>query len=91
MINWAYLPKGKSFKPHYHEDMEEIFIIVSGKAKIIIGNKEDILEKGDAVIIPIRTIHKMKSLGSGDVNYLVIGISQGIGGKTVTLDENETD
>ena len=51
MINWSKMPIGRSFNPHYHEDMDEIFIILSGKAKIKIGDKEEVLEKGDSVIV----------------------------------------
>ena len=28
MVNWALLPAGSTFAPHYHEDMQEIFIVL---------------------------------------------------------------
>lgn len=34
MINWSTLLPNKSFKLHYHEDMQEIFIILSGKVEV---------------------------------------------------------
>ena len=34
MVNWALLPVGQSFSPHYHEDMEEVFIVIRGRAEI---------------------------------------------------------
>jgi mannose-6-phosphate isomerase-like protein (cupin superfamily) len=83
MINWAKLPVGKSFNSHYHEDMDEVFIILSGKVKIETGGEEEILEVGDAVFIPMKEIHKMENIGEKDVNYLAIGVSLGKGGKTV--------
>jgi mannose-6-phosphate isomerase-like protein (cupin superfamily) len=36
MINWALLPVGNAFERHYHEDMQEVFIIVRGMAKITV-------------------------------------------------------
>lgn len=84
MINWAVLRRGKSFVSHYHEDMEEIFIIISGKAKIRVDKEEDVLEKGDAVLVPMKKVHKMKNISNEDVNYLVIGVSLGKGGRTIT-------
>ena len=30
MINWARLPAGNTFAAHYHEDMQEIFIVLTG-------------------------------------------------------------
>lgn len=85
MINWAKLPKGKFFELHYHQDMDEVFIILSGKAKLRVGEKEVTLEKGDAVIAPMKKIQQMTNIGSNDVEYIVLGISTGQGGKTMVL------
>lgn len=85
MINWAKLPAGHSFQAHYHEDMDEIFIIIQGQAEIKAGKEEAGLEKGDAVLIPMKEIHKMTNTGRGDVFYLVVGISRGQGGKTIAV------
>ncbi len=85
MINWARILKGKSFQPHFHQDMEEIFIILSGKVKIIIDNQEAMLKKGDMVLIPKQSVHKMENIGNTDADYLVIGISLQKRGKTITL------
>lgn len=84
MINWAVLKNGKSFVAHSHEDMVEIFIIVSGKVKIWVDKEEEVLEAGDAVLVPMKRVHKMENISKKDVNYLVIGISLGKGGRTIT-------
>jgi mannose-6-phosphate isomerase-like protein (cupin superfamily) len=34
MVNWAKLLAGKSFAAHYHEDLQEIFIVIQGTAEI---------------------------------------------------------
>lgn len=86
MINWAKIPIGKTFKAHYHEDMEEIFIILNGKTKITIDNEEGELEKGDAVIIPIGKVHRMSNISPYDVEYIVIGLSLGKDGKTINIE-----
>ncbi len=83
MVNWCKLPSGNSFRPHFHQSMKEIYIILSGKAKIRVGNKKAILKKGDAVIIPERKVHLMTNIDKKNVIYLVIGITRGVGGKTV--------
>lgn len=85
MINWAKLKIGKTFQVHYHEDMDEIFIILKGKAKISIGKEEAELGKGDAVLIPMKSIHQMFNIGTEDVEYIAIGISLGKGGKTIVV------
>lgn len=85
MVNWAILKKGKSFVPHYHEDMDEIFIIISGRVKIRVEGEEEILGKGDAVLVPMKKIHQMENISNNDVHYLVIGISLRKGGRTIRV------
>jgi len=84
MINWAKLPAESSFRLHYHEDMQEIFVMVRGKVLIRVENEEAVLEPQDAVIIPPGAEHQMKNLTSSDAEYVVVGIASGQGGKTVT-------
>jgi len=85
MINWAKIPKGKSFAGHYHEDMQEIFIIISGKVKVVVEGKKKMIGKGDLVLVPANKVHVMKNLSDHDVEYIAIGISEGKDGKTVVV------
>jgi mannose-6-phosphate isomerase-like protein (cupin superfamily) len=87
MINWAFLPKKKCFRNHLHQDMDEIFIILNGKVKIIINNQKQILERGDLVLIPKNQSHKMCNVGRIGVNYIAIGLSLGLDGKTIVLEK----
>lgn len=82
MINWAQIPKGKSFAPHYHEQMIEIFIIISGKVKVTIDNEEAILEKGDMVIVLENEVHTMENLGNENIDYIALGVATSAGGKS---------
>lgn len=82
MVNWSLLPEGKSFRTHYHEDMDEVFVIMKGKAIISSGSESYTLNPGDAVIIPAGQTHEMKSIGA-DVEYIAMGVASGTGGKTV--------
>lgn len=85
MINWAKIPKGKSFAPHYHEKMIEVFVIMNGKVKAKIDKEEEIIEKGDMVIAVEEQIHEMKNISDEDVNYLAMGIVTSEGGKTINV------
>jgi len=85
MINWARLPAGKSFAPHYHEDMQEVFVIVHGTAELTVGGESVTLGRGDAVLIDPHEVHGMTNSGPDDVEYLAIGVSRGTGGKTVVV------
>jgi len=85
MVNWCRMEPGKSFRAHYHEDMEEIFIILKGQAKIRVNGEEAEMGEREAVVILPREVHEMKNAGGEDLEYLAVGISQGKGGKTVVV------
>lgn len=83
MVNWARLPGGASFRQHYHEDMDEVFVLVEGIARMRVGDETVLMEKGDAVLVPMKKTHRMVNPGTKDVEYVVFGISRGKGGKTI--------
>ncbi len=85
MINWAHLPAGSSFRAHYHEDMEETFILVAGQAIMQVEQTTLQMGPGDAVTVAPREIHQMQTHGQQDVHYVVIGISLGQNGKTIVV------
>ncbi len=65
--------------------MQEVFIILQGKVEINVGEESAVLEKGDVVVIPPLKKHKMNNIGNIDVEYIVVGVSAGNSGKTVTV------
>lgn len=85
MINWAKLPAGKSFKPHYHEDMEEVYIMLKGEGELTVDDETEKVVPGDRIIIPQNAIHGMRNKGKIDIEYIALGISSEKGGKTVIV------
>jgi mannose-1-phosphate guanylyltransferase/mannose-1-phosphate guanylyltransferase/mannose-6-phosphate isomerase len=84
-VNTALLPLGKSFTPHYHTHRQEIFIMTRGHAKIAVDKEETTLGKGDTVVVPVGSVHSMENTGKEDVEFIVIALSTGAGGKTVVV------
>ena len=87
MVNWARLPAGNTFCAHYHEDMQEVFIVLSGTARIRVGDQQRVLRRGDAVLIDPCELHQMWNDGTDDVDYLAIGIAGGEHGRTILATE----
>lgn len=85
MVNWARLPAGNSFRRHYHEDMQEIFILVQGQARLTVEGTNVDMSVGDTVIVDAREIHEMLNPGDSDAEYIVFGVSSGHGGQTVVV------
>jgi mannose-6-phosphate isomerase-like protein (cupin superfamily) len=88
MVNWASLAIGKRFARHYHEDMQEVFILVRGEAEITVAAETVRLCRGDAIVIDPREIHQMWNVGSEEVEYLAMGITSEAGGRTVVVEDN---
>jgi mannose-6-phosphate isomerase-like protein (cupin superfamily) len=82
MLNWAVLPVGSAFQRHYHEDMQEIFVLVRGIAEMRCGAHTISMKPGDTVFVDAMEQHSMKNTGEIDVEYIVFGISSGRGGQT---------
>jgi mannose-6-phosphate isomerase-like protein (cupin superfamily) len=85
MINWAFLPTGKSFQAHYHEDMQEIFILIKGTARILVDNEQAEIYEGDTIVVPVGSVHSMENIGKNDVEYIVVGVAKGTGGRTIVI------
>jgi mannose-6-phosphate isomerase-like protein (cupin superfamily) len=85
MINWARLPVGKSFAAHYHEDMQEVFIILDGVAQAKVGAEMVTLRRGDTIVIDPREVHQMWNRGDEDVEYVALGICGSAHGRTVVV------
>lgn len=85
MVNWAKITPGKSFQAHYHEDMEEVFILIKGSVRAQIGVEQVELTAGDAIAVPKHVPHSFLNTGTDDVEYVMFGISEGKGGKTVVV------
>ena len=87
MVNWSRLPAGQKFARHYHEDMQELFVVVRGEVQMTAGNETVLLQRGDAVIVEPREAHQMHNTGTEDAEYLAIGLAPNTGGQTVVVPE----
>ena len=61
MINWAKLPPGRSFAAHYHEDMQEVFVMLGGTARITVDAQSAALQRGDTIVIDRREVRARMS------------------------------
>ena len=93
MLNWAQLPVGSSFQPHYHEDMQEVFVLLSGVVTMTVRKLNSdasaaecvTMRHGDTVIIEPTEIHQMQNVGDVVAEYIVFGISSQNGGQTIVV------
>ena len=87
MVNWARLAPGKSFSAHYHTDMQEVFLIVEGTARMVIDDQAIELGRGDAIAIQPQEVHQMWNDTEADIDYIVFGITNDSDGRTVSVND----
>ena len=88
MVNWAKMEAGKTFTPHFHEDMQEVYVMLSGEARLLVDGQTVNLSRGDALLIDPREVHQMWNEGAQDVEFLAFGIALGTTGRSVVLGES---
>ena len=59
--------------PHYHEGVEQIWIILGGVGIARVGDEEREVREGDAIYLPPQVPHTMKNTGTYPLRFLAIG------------------
>ena len=73
-LNANILNPGMAIDPvHNHEDVEQIWYILSGVGKARVGDEEREVREGDAVYLPPQVPHTMKNTGTYPLRFLAIG------------------
>ena len=86
MVNWAKLPVGHSFQKHYHEDMQEVFVLLQGSVEMTVETESVSMSAGDSVIVGAREVHQMANVGDSEAEYIVFGVASGEGGQTIVVE-----
>lgn len=66
----ARVPPGARTTPHYHPQTEEIYYILSGTARMRIGDETTAVGPGDAIAIPPGQIHHITNTGQTPLVFL---------------------
>lgn len=67
------LKAGDGMNYHSHEHREEIWNIVSGEGKVLLDGKEQVVEAGDSVKLPLGSKHKIMA----DTDMTIIEVQMG--------------
>ena len=66
----ARLPPGGSTVAHYHVRTEEIYYILEGTGRMVLGDEHRDVGPGDAIAIPPGTIHTITNTGRSVLKLL---------------------
>jgi mannose-6-phosphate isomerase-like protein (cupin superfamily) len=80
LTNWSYvdhlaLPAGTSEGLHRHAGVEEVYYVMNGDGEVTVGAETAPIHKGDAVPIQLGETHAFKNTGTGDLEFMIIGIA----------------
>jgi mannose-6-phosphate isomerase-like protein (cupin superfamily) len=68
------VPAGSAEVMHYHERSRQFFYILEGEGRIVLEDREVILEKGKGMEIEPRVKHQFRNHSQADVHFLVVSV-----------------
>ena len=66
------IPPGKSSAPHFHQESEETYFILSGEGMMTLDQKQFTLKPGQACSISPGEIHQIVNQGEKDLEFLAV-------------------
>ena len=64
------IASGQRSRRHHHEKTEEIYYIISGFGRVIVGDQEFDVGPGHTVFIPMRTQHEVVNTATDDLIFV---------------------
>ena len=73
-LAFAVIPPGEAISPH-EDPMEEIYFILKGKGRMMVGEEEAEVGVGDAIVIPKGSLHSLVNTGDEPLQLIVVAAS----------------
>ena len=67
---WSY-EAGESNQPHYHEQQEELYVLIDGRVTVVVDESEYELADGDVLLVPPEATRQVRAQEQSTL--LVIG------------------
>ena len=66
------LAPGQEQKPHAHEGQDKLYVVLEGRARVVVGGVEETLEPGEAVLAAAGQPHGIRNAGDAPLLALVV-------------------
>ena len=68
------LENGVAITPHLHENSEEVYYVIEGAGRMMIGDEDKKVAAGDLIYIPPRKIHTLIQSGVEPLRFITVSI-----------------
>jgi len=72
VVSMTVLHPGKETSGHSHKEADEVYFFVEGEGKMKIGNEKIEVGKGDIILIPGGSFHKVFNESGSDMKFLSV-------------------
>jgi mannose-6-phosphate isomerase-like protein (cupin superfamily) len=69
-VTWVECAPGSQQDLHAHPDSEQVYVIIAGRGRMIVGEERSEVSRGAAIFIPPRTDHAIRALGDELLVYV---------------------
>ena len=66
------LPPGAAVTPHHHNELEEVYYILSGRGMMTVGDERREVGAGDAVYVPRNHRHTLENTGDEPIRLILV-------------------
>ena len=67
-------PAGGQAPLNAHDEMEQLYVILDGRASVVVGDEQGEVTAGDLVFIPRGATHAIQNSGAATLTYLCIDV-----------------
>lgn len=60
------------FNPPHAHDREEVLVLLAGRIEVTVGDDTHALDAGDAIVIPARAAHQLRTTGDEPAEWLLV-------------------
>ena len=69
-VGFQCVPVGNGMPEHFHESIEEVYVVIQGRLAVRSRGEEVVLDPLDCVLIPAGAPHSTENLGGEDVQFI---------------------
>lgn len=71
-VSTTELYAGRQTGGHSHENQEEVYIFLSGKGNMLLGDQTIPVNSGDVVTVPVKTFHQVKANSGSSIYFMCV-------------------